>query len=136
MASLPPPEWIKQVALQALKPTQDDVLGEPIGRTPDRTLDAALVARGLTRAELFTPGTAIARHREHLARMIAEHGLLPADVVATHWGRLKEADQTCAMCANKARCATWLNHDRSGDSPRKFCPIALLLERIRDRVSG
>jgi len=135
MAALQP-DWVKRVASRLHKTLRDDVLVEPFGRTPDRTIDAALVVRGMTRAELFTPGTALVPHRERLARMMAEHGLSPADVVVTHWDQLKEADQLCAVCANTERCSAWLDHGRDGDSPRKFCPNALVLDRIKGRLNG
>ncbi|SDG43971.1 hypothetical protein SAMN05216241_1132 [Limimonas halophila] len=135
MAALSP-DWITRGASRLRGMVRDTVLDAPLGRTPDRTIDAALVVRGITRAELFTPGTAVARHRERLARMVAEHGLSPAEVVATHWDHLKEADQVCAVCANKARCAAWLDGKGGDDSPRKFCPNALVLERIKGRLSG
>ena len=129
-------DWVKRVASRLHGTVRDEVLAEPIGRTPDRMIDAALVVRGMSRAALFTPGAALAPHRERLAGMMAEHGLSPTDVVATHWDQLKEADQLCAVCANKERCAAWLDHGHDDDSPRKFCPNALVLERIKGRLGG
>ncbi|MGF1608713.1 MAG: hypothetical protein ACFCUQ_04910 [Kiloniellales bacterium] len=109
----------------------DDPLLHPLGRASDSAIDEALMARGLERADLFTPGTTLAPHRHRLAAMLAIQGLSPRDVVADHWPALKTADHRCAYCANSKRCESWLKWGCPNDAPRMFCPSAAAFEQIK-----
>ncbi len=109
----------------------DDPLFHPLGRASDSSIDEALKARGLGRADLFTPGTTLAPHRHRIAAMLHMQGLSPRHIATNHWPKLKDADHRCAYCFNTKRCESWLRWGRQNDSPRMFCLNAAAFKQIK-----
>ncbi len=109
----------------------DNPLLHPLGRASDSSIDEALVARGLARADLFTLGTISAPHRHRITAMLVIQGLPPRDFATHHWPELKAADHRCAYCVNIKRCESWLRWGRKNDAPRMFCPNAATFEQIK-----
>lgn len=96
----------------------------------DREIDAALVRAGLERADLFTPGNAIARHRVRMAHMLLAFEIDPERAVREHWEALKQADGHCSRCAQVGRCRRWLEWGGRNGAPQVFCPNAALFAAI------
>ena len=109
---------------------QYPILARPLAETSDRDIDAALDLAGLTRADLFTPVVAIARHRVYMAYMLAAHHVDIARATADRWQDLKFADRSCAACRQKGRCRRWLEGGGPADATSVFCPNAALFEAI------
>jgi hypothetical protein len=110
---------------------RNDPLLQPLGRIPDSTIDAALAARRLSRADLFSRGKNLASHRHRLAEMLTVFHFSLREITARHWPELKLADHLCAYCTNKKRCERWLRGRRMDDAPRRFCPNVTTFERWR-----
>ena len=106
------------------------ILARPLDKPSDRDIDAALDRAGLTRASLFTPAGAVARHRVHMAYMLAAHHVDIARATADNWQELKLADRSCAACRQKGRCRRWLEGGGPADATSVFCPNAALFEAI------
>jgi len=109
----------------------DDPLLHPLGRIADNKIDAALAARRLARADLFTRGKTLASHRHRIAEMLTVYHFSPTEITASHWSELKLADHLCANCTDKKRCERWLRGRRRDDAPRRFCPNVTTFERWR-----
>jgi hypothetical protein len=124
-------ETAKQASAKIWHTLSDDPLLRPLGRACDGTINKALAARKLGRADLFTPGNTLAPHRHRLAEMLAVYHFSTPQIVARHWSELKLADHRCAHCADKKRCDRWLRGRRAGDSPKRFCPNVTTFERWR-----
>lgn len=126
-------EAVEQMSVRVRSIVSDDPLIRPIGRTPDGVIDAALAVRGLVRSDLFLPETSLAPHRRRLASMLATEGLSVLELAADHWSELKAADHRCKQCVETRRCERWLRSEGEDDSPRKFCPNAQMIERLKTR---
>lgn len=125
--------WIRDIIEKIVVLTNDDPLKRALGRTPDAEIDAALARRGLSRADLFKPGTTQAAHRPRIAGMILMHGLSADNLTEDNWPVLKEADHRCAFCPQTGRCGRWLRWGRANDAPRIFCPNALTFAKLAQR---
>lgn len=108
-----------------------DPLARPLGRATDDAIDAALSARDMGRADLFGSEDTVAPHRQRIAAMLKRRGLSAEQVAARYWPELKLADHACAFCIDKRRCDRWLRGDRPKDSPHRFCPNAMTIDRWR-----
>ena len=106
------------------------VLARPLTTAGDREIDTALEQAGLARANLFTPADAIAKHRVHMAYMLAARHIDAERATAEYWQELKLADQTCAGCRDTGRCRRWLEWGGPAEAPSVFCPNAALFEVI------
>jgi hypothetical protein len=106
------------------------ILAGPLVEISDRDIDAALERAGLTRADLFMPAGAIARHRVYMAYMLAARHIDIAWAAAMHWQALKLADDTCAHCPNTGRCRRWLESQGPSALPTAFCPNADLFDTM------
>ena len=116
----------------------------PLGRGCDERVDADLANLGLTRADLFTPAHAMARHRVRLAGMLNAHGVDIAHAIEDNWQDFKVADDCCAKCPSTRHCQRWLQWDHSPprsndpaaayvrwlDLSKAFCPNAELFAAI------
>jgi hypothetical protein len=96
-----------------------------------------LLARaGLAQGDLFHLAAPV-RHRRRMARMLAHFGLDTERLVRCHWAALREADRTCARCANVRKCHHWFDWGRRNNAPRIFCPNAALFDELAcRRTSG
>ncbi len=131
VAALPFTEIARRASARLEQILNDNPLLHPLGRASDRSIDEALTAHGLGRADLFTPETTFAPHRHRIAAMLVIHGLSPRDIARDHWAELKDADHRCAYCVNTKRCGRWLRWGRQNDAPRMFCPNAATFEQIK-----
>lgn len=109
---------------------RNPVLARALGHLKDHEIDSALSDAGLSRAKLFTPRDAIARHRVRMAHMLATLEVDVHDAVDWNWEALKQADQTCSLCREVGRCRRWLEWGRVNDAPQVFCPNAPLFQEI------
>jgi len=127
-----PTQIATQTLLKVRQAVSADPLLRPLARVPDSTIDAALAARGMRRANLFLRrGGNLAPHRHRLAEMLTVFHFSPSDIVARHWRELKQADHDCARCADPGRCERWLRRRGDDDAPRRFCPNVTTFERWR-----
>lgn len=109
---------------------RNPILARALGYLDDQEVDSALRCAGLSRAKLFTPRDAIARHRVRMAHMLAALEVDVHDAVARNWDDLKQADHNCSVCTQAGRCRRWLQWGRINDAPRVFCPNAALFLQI------
>jgi len=109
---------------------RNPVLARALGHLDDREIESALRRAGLSRAKLFTPKNAIARHRVRMAHMLDVLGIDIRDAVEWNWDDLKEADRKCLACRDAGRCRRWLECGRINDAPQVFCPNASLFQDI------
>lgn len=112
------------------------VLARPLQQAGDGAIDAALGKAGLSRADLFTPGRAVARHRVLLAHMLAARSIDATHAAKAHWQSLKDADQACAECPNVGRCLTWLELGWPEEAAAVFCPNSDLFSAIAAEQNG
>lgn len=106
------------------------VLARPLADASDRDIDPVLDRAGLTRADLFTPARAIAKHRVYMAYMLAARRIDVVRATAEHWEELKLADRACSVCRGRGRCRRWLEWGGPPEAPSFFCPNAPLFEGI------
>ena len=125
MAPLNIAAWARRLA--GAPPT---VLAEPLTERSDKEIDDALKHACLTRAQLFGAAKATARHRVHMAHMMAALQVDAEHAVAHHWQALKGADEACSKCGQVERCRRWLAWGRRNRAYRAFCPNAELFEEI------
>lgn len=117
-------------AMALVRRCRHPTLARPLDRPSDRDIDAALGRAGLTRADLFTPAGAIARHRVYMAYMLAAHHVDIARATADRWQDLKFANRSCAACRQKGRCRRWVEGGGPADATSVFCPNAALFQAI------
>jgi hypothetical protein len=110
-------------------------LARPLGRISDHDIDAALERAGVARADLFKPAGAIARHRIHMAHMLAARHVDIAWATAERWAVLKLADDVCASCPSTGRCRRWLEAQGPSAAPIVFCPNAGPFDAMADHQS-
>jgi len=125
----------RRVSARLQQILSDDPLLHPLGRASDSSIDEALTAHGLGRADLFTLGTTLAPHRHRIAAMLLMQGLSPRDLATDHWPKLKDADHRCAYCVNTKRCESWLRWGRQNDASRMFCLNAATFEQIKESTT-
>jgi hypothetical protein len=104
-------------------------LRKSLNRVSESELMELLARADLTRGDLFHLATPV-RHRRRMAQMLAHFGLDGEQVVRCHWAALREADRTCARCANVRKCRHWFDWGRRNNAPRIFCPNAPLFDGL------
>ena len=104
-------------------------LRKSLHRVSESELVELLARADLARGDLFHPAAPV-RHRRRLARMLAHFGLDAERLVRGHWAALREADRTCAHCANVRKCRHWFDWGRRNSAPRIFCPNAPLFDGL------
>jgi hypothetical protein len=118
------------------KRTNGTPLNGPIGRVRDGVIDSELAKLELRRRDLFSPETIGAGHRYLMARMIRASGVDLDKAVETRWHDIKRADEECAYCGQRRRCADWLRcvasqgASSSGIAPKDICPNAQLFNQL------
>ena len=98
-------------------------------RVSESELAELLVRADLGPGDLFHLAAPV-RHRRRLARMLAHFGLDGEHLVRNRWAAIRQADRTCARCANVRKCRHWFDWGRRNNAPRIFCPNAPLFDRL------